>query len=197
MGIDTVFFDIGGVLCSGSYEGLIFKAAAEASGVSKEMAHEVVRNHWIPFALGLRTEREFWSGVRADLALPRSVDELVPLPYQRFALSREVYDIAAGLSDKTRVGVISNHSNEWSDYIISTYHLDQLFDPIIISSRVGLRKPGFGIYRLACERAGVFPDSAAFIDDQEENVAAARLLGMEGIVYENPEQLRAALARLP
>ena len=48
-------------------------------------------------------------------------------------------------------------------------------------SAVGVRKPAPAIYRLACERLGVVPEAALFIDDHEGNVAGARAVGMRAV----------------
>jgi epoxide hydrolase-like predicted phosphatase len=53
---------------------------------------------------------------------------------------------------------------------------------VIDSSEVGLRKPDPRIYELTCERVGVEPTAAVFLDDNVENVAAARALGIESVL---------------
>lgn len=60
---------------------------------------------------------------------------------------------------------------------------DELFDDIVDSSDVGVRKPDPEIYLLALERlGGIAPDRAVFLDDHEGNVEAAEALGITGIV---------------
>ncbi|SDQ61585.1 HAD-IA family hydrolase [Thermostaphylospora chromogena] len=66
-------------------------------------------------------------------------------------------------------------------------------DEIVNSSAVGVAKPDRRIYEIAAERAGVPPRRCVFIDDREENVAAARDLGMTAVLYRDPETVRAVL----
>ena len=58
---------------------------------------------------------------------------------------------------------------------------DELFDIVVISGEVGLRKPEPGIYLLACERIGARPEECVFADDFEVNAQGATAVGMLGI----------------
>ena len=46
------------------------------------------------------------------------------------------------------------------------------------------------------ERYSIKPEEAVFLDDREENIAAAKELGMQGIVFQNKAQADAELAKL-
>lgn len=60
--------------------------------------------------------------------------------------------------------------------------VDELFDAVVESWEVGVRKPNPAIYRLACERLGVAPERAVFLDDQPANAEGARAAGLRAIV---------------
>ena len=64
--------------------------------------------------------------------------------------------------------------------------VDDLFDVVVDSSKVGLRKPDARIYQLTCERLGVDPERCLFIDDLACNVDAAGALGMHTIQCMDP-----------
>ena len=72
--------------------------------------------------------------------------------------------------------------------------LRPLFDVFVESSVVGLRKPDLRIYEYACERLGVTPAEAVFLDDIGRNLKPARGLGMTTIKVEAPEAALAELA---
>lgn len=57
----------------------------------------------------------------------------------------------------------------------------ELFDVVIESSKVGIRKPNPEIYRIACREMAVEPDRAIFLDDLGINLKPARALGMTTI----------------
>ena len=74
--------------------------------------------------------------------------------------------------------------------------LRELFDDFVESSLVGMRKPDPRIYQLACERIGVAPAEAVFLDDIGRNLKTARELGMTTIKVEDPDTALAALEEL-
>lgn len=86
-------------------------------------------------------------------------------------------------------------SNSWGN----TYPrrlIDELFDAVVISGEVGLRKPDPRIYHLALDRVGVRPEQAVFVDDATPNTEAAEALGMHAIRHTDPAETRRRLAQL-
>jgi len=71
-----------------------------------------------------------------------------------------------------------------------------LFDVVVESRLEGVRKPDPAIYRLACERVGVQPAEAVFLDDLGINLKPARALGMHTIKVLDEEQAICDLARI-
>ncbi len=69
----------------------------------------------------------------------------------------------------------------------------RLFDVIIESSKEGMRKPDPRIYRMACERVGVAPETVVYLDDLGINLKPAREMGMTTIKVLNAEQAIAEL----
>jgi putative hydrolase of the HAD superfamily len=68
-----------------------------------------------------------------------------------------------------------------------------LFDVVVESSRVGVRKPDPAIYQLVCDALGVRPEEAVFVDDLGINLKPARAMGMHTIKFVDPEQALAEL----
>ena len=67
--------------------------------------------------------------------------------------------------------------------------VDELFDVVVDSSEVGMRKPNPAIYHHALEAlGGIPPDEAVFLDDSPGNVEGARRAGLHAILVETPEQ---------
>lgn len=82
---------------------------------------------------------------------------------------------AAGL----RTGLLSN---SWGlDYDRDGW--DTLFDAVVISGEVGLRKPDPAIYALAAQRLALPPEQIVFVDDLRPNVRAAVAAGMVGVQH--------------
>jgi putative hydrolase of the HAD superfamily len=71
-----------------------------------------------------------------------------------------------------------------------------LFDLVIESSKEGVRKPDPSFYRLACERLGIEPQRAVFLDDLGVNLKSARELGMTTIKVTNEAQALVDLSKV-
>jgi putative hydrolase of the HAD superfamily len=85
-----------------------------------------------------------------------------------------------------KTALLTNISREGEALFSTLFPVDELFDVVIDSSKVGLRKPDPEIYRLTCIRLGVRPERCLFIDDLLCNVEAASALGMETILCLDP-----------
>jgi epoxide hydrolase-like predicted phosphatase len=100
-----------------------------------------------------------------------------------------------------RTALVTNNAREFRERWARMLPLDELFDAVVDSSEVGVRKPDPAIYRLALARlGGLAPERAVFLDDFAGNVEAARALGMRGVlVGDDPgpalAELRALVAR--
>ena len=70
------------------------------------------------------------------------------------------------------------------------------FDFFAFSCDYGICKPSRGIYRDVLHRLGTPVEDVAFIDDRRENVRAAELMGVKGILWTGPEQAEARLKEL-
>lgn len=73
---------------------------------------------------------------------------------------------------------------------------DEVFDGVVISGEVGMRKPEEGIFRHALDLIGLEAHQCVFIDDIEANINAARRLGIHGIHHTEPAATLAELERL-
>jgi putative hydrolase of the HAD superfamily len=88
-------------------------------------------------------------------------------------------------------------TNNWvgADGGTGVDRLAELFDAVIESAVVGLRKPDPRIYALALERLGVAAPEVVFLDDIGRNLKPARALGMHTIKVDGEAQALADLAR--
>ena len=93
-----------------------------------------------------------------------------------------------------RLGLLTNNVKEFGEHWRTMFPLDELFEEVVDSSHVGMRKPERGIYELTCSRMNVQPTETIFVDDNLDNVEAARAYGMEAVHFgENPWDALAAI----
>jgi epoxide hydrolase-like predicted phosphatase len=78
-------------------------------------------------------------------------------------------------------------SNSWGlDYPREGW--DELFDVVVISGEVGMRKPEARIFQLVAEELGLPPQACAFVDDLAPNIRGAEAVGMVGVHHITPQQ---------
>jgi putative hydrolase of the HAD superfamily len=95
-----------------------------------------------------------------------------------------------------RLAILTNNVREWHDAWRRRLNVDELFELIVDSAFVGMRKPEPEIYALTLERLGLPAEACAFVDDVEVNVTAAREAGLQAIHFRDTEQAVAELDAL-
>lgn len=111
-------------------------------------------------------------------------------------LNRPVLEFIRARHQEYSFAIMSNISSDWITRELLSPEQQRLFDHIITSFEVGVAKPNRGIYQVAIERLGFDVQEIVCIDDAEENIATARKLGMNGIVYSTLTELRQSLTEL-
>lgn len=87
-------------------------------------------------------------------------------------------------------------SNSWGVGMYPPLLLDDLFDTVVISGRVGMRKPSPEIYLHAVRALGLHPADCVFVDDLSRNLAAAAELGMATVLHRDAAATVPRVARL-
>jgi 2-haloacid dehalogenase len=103
--------------------------------------------------------------------------------------------VAALRAAHTPLYAITNFSAEkWAEVRERFAFLAESFHDVVVSAHEQLIKPDPAIFRLCLERNGLSAGDCIFIDDSPHNVAAANALGIEGILFADPETLRRDLS---
>ena len=210
--IRAVISDFGGVLTSpliGS-----FAAFQDESGIPLESLGQAMQlvgerdgaNPLFELETGRMTEPEFLSRIGAALEelLGREV-HMHPFAERYFANlhpNDELIAFMAGLRDRgLRMAILTNNVKEWEPRWRAMLPVDDIFELVVDSGFVGMRKPDPEIYELTCSRLGVPAEACLFVDDIEINVDAARALGMTAVHFRENEQaiaeIEAALSATP
>jgi putative hydrolase of the HAD superfamily len=93
-----------------------------------------------------------------------------------------------------RTALLTNNVREWEPLWRSKLpEIDELFDVVVDSAFVGVRKPDPAIYELTLERLGVSANECVFVDDLQPNCETARALGMLAVRFESPGQAAPAI----
>jgi epoxide hydrolase-like predicted phosphatase len=181
-----LILDFGGVVTTDFYGAL--NAFSERAGLDRgafvRTLREVPEGRAALAAVesGQMPQREFEQamghllGLDDNGLLERALADLRPRP-EIIGLTRRAR--AQGI-------LVAALSNSWGtgDYDpYAGWDLDGLFDAVVISDRVGLRKPDPRIFRLTAEKLGLPPGDCLFVDDTEHNLPGARDLGMGTVFF--------------
>jgi putative hydrolase of the HAD superfamily len=113
------------------------------------------------------------------------------------APNEELFAYYRGLHERgLRLALLTNNVREWEPLWRRKLPVDDIFETVVDSAFVGMRKPEPEIYALTLARLDVPAEACVFVDDLEINVDAARELGMHGIVYRDTAQAVAQLDEL-
>ena len=188
MTIRAVYFDLGGVIVRTEFQTprqlLAQRLGLEYDGLIKLVFES---ESAVQASLGLISENEHWAAVTRRLHLPESETRLIHEEF--FAgdiIDLHLLDFMRVLRKTCKVGLISNAWSGLRSWIVSN-RFDDAFDAMTISAEAGVMKPDVRIYRIALDQLGVAPAESVFLDDFQENVAAARTLGMRAIHFVRPE----------
>lgn len=139
-------------------------------------------------------ERELAARLVTRSGGPVRADGLVSRMFRRFQYVPTMTNVvrqarAAGL----RTALLSN---SWSttDYVRDSW--DELFDAVVISGEVRMRKPEPQIYRHTADLVGCRPEQCVFVDDLPNNVRGAVEVGMVGVHHTSFETTRDELRAL-
>ena len=152
---------------------------------------------WHDALCGRMTMAAYWRAVGPSLGLttPPAIDAFRRRYYSDEAANQEVLAIVRGLHGCCRLAILSNHPPGLGCWL-RDWGIDRLFDVVYCSGDEGHVKPEPVVYQATLERLGVLADEAVFIDDTPGHVAAARALGIVGIVFTGARQLGQELKAL-
>ena len=194
MEISAVFFDVGGVLLTNGWDRHGRRQVIDQFGLDweefrdrhdfvaeyfetgrmtlDEYLHRTVFYRERPFA-----QTDFESAMKAaSEELPGSLDVV-----------RELHDRGIFLA------TLNNESRELNEHRIAEFGLRSLFNVFLSSCYLGVKKPDAPIYRMALELTQRSTGEVLFVDDRDLNIECAIDVGMHGIHFDSPEQLRQEL----
>jgi putative hydrolase of the HAD superfamily len=200
--VRAVISDFGGVLTSPLFES--FAAWQRQSGLSFErlgqaMADAAERNRLHPLyelEKGTITEAEFLGMLEAELDPGTSLSGMRDVYFEHLHPNPAMIGLMRELRGRgLRMALLTNNVREWEPHWRAKLpEIDEIFEVVVDSAFVGMRKPDREIYELTLERLGdVDPTECLFVDDVDVNCEAARSLGMRTVHYLDADQAIAAI----
>jgi putative hydrolase of the HAD superfamily len=200
--VEAVIWDFGGVLTSSPFEA--FARFESERGLPTDIirrtnANNHWENAWAKFEraeVDLETFDQLFAA--ESLALGAEVRGKDVLPLLSGDLRPDMVEALRIVGTKAKTGCITNNLpanaiGSASGRSLYVAEVMVLFDHIIESAKIGLRKPDPRIYRMMIEALGVDPKRCVYLDDLGVNLKPAREMGMTTIKVVNAPQAIAAL----
>ncbi|WP_339832874.1 HAD-IA family hydrolase [uncultured Parvibaculum sp.] len=198
--VEAVIWDFGGVLTTSPFEA--FARYERERGLPKDLIRNINasnpdNNAWALFERSECTLDEFdrlfaaEAQARGYKVPGRDIIELLSGD-----IRPEMVEALKRCKARAKVGCITNNVSAGEgagmarshDKAAAVQEIMSLFDHVIESSKVGIRKPDPRIYEMACNALGVSAASSVYLDDLGINLKPARALGMTTIKVVTPEQ---------
>lgn len=206
MVLRAVFFDFGGVILSSPFEAFAsyeVEAGLPDGSIRRINATDPHTNAWAHLERGDIGVDEFVPRFESEAAaLGLTVDGARVLHCLAGELRPAMVDAVRRCREQFVTGLLTNNIVSMDAEAMAASggggfaEVLGLFDVVVESSRVGVRKPERRFYEIACELAAVEPDEVVFLDDLGVNLKPARAMGMTTIKVDDPDTALAELATL-
>jgi 2-haloacid dehalogenase len=197
--IDTIIFDLGGVLIDWNPE-YVFRDLIPDPGKRQYFFDNICTHDWNveqdagrPLAEATQLLLDRWPEWETEIRAfyGRWEDMLGGPIHDTVELLRELRD-----RGEHRLLALTNWSAETFPVALERYEFLQWFEGIVVSGDEKTRKPFRDIYETLLNRYAVTPAKAVFIDDSLKNVEGAEATGIRGIHFQGAAPLRQALGEL-
>ena len=186
----TIIMDIGDVLATPSL--------SSSTSIPPTLLRTILTSStWGRYECGQLTEPECYRLIAEQHSLDfdevhRTITEEVR---ESITLNRPLFDFLRELKSELgtflRLYIMSNISQPDINFLFSKHAEDwEIFDGIVPSSQIGMKKPALGFYRRVFDNIGGNRKDIVFVDDKAENVLAARSFGVHGVVYSGLAEFR-------
>lgn len=193
----AVISDFGGVLTSPIMDG--FRAYQEEAGLTTEDLGRAMRQAMeehgghplFELEIGAISEQEFADRLQRHLDGRFDLARLREVYFEHLRPNGPMIDFMADLRRRgVRMALCTNNVREWEPlWRAKLPQIDEIFEVVVDSAIVGVRKPDPEILQLTVERlGGLEPEDCVLIDDLEINCESARALGMQAVRFADHEQ---------
>ncbi len=198
--IDTVIFDLGGVLVDWNPEYLYTKIFEGDTDKMKWFLNTVCTTVW---NMEQDAGRSFEEGSKLLIPVYPEYEKEIHAFYERWEemLKGEIYDTVLILNllkelNKVKLYALTNWSAETFPIAKQRFNFLKQFEGIVVSGEEKTRKPFAKIYEITLKRYGLSPEKCLFIDDSLANVIAAKSLNINALHFTNAVQLKSDLIQL-
>ena len=193
--IKVVFFDLGKVILKFDHENIIERLLSETPAAARrpDEMFRVLFDHddglCNLYDKGAISSRDFHGEIEDRFATGLSFEDFAPLWDDIFTEDEAVSRLIRRVREKRPVFLLSNVNELHWEFAVRAFPVLSELDGLVLSYKIGERKPDPGIFEAALLMSGAGPGEAVFIDDLDTNVLAASSHGIHGVVFKGAEPL--------
>ena len=194
----NIVFDLGGVVFDWRPDKIIHSVFTDAETQQRVKTEIFEHEDWVELDRGtISFEQAVVRGMsRTDLSRERMEELLNAVPLSLTPIQGTIDLIRSIQDSKNRFFVLSNMHTASIAYLDKHHQIWDLFEGVVISSRIQLVKPEIAIYEYLLREHKMKPSETVFIDDMSENLVAAASTGIQTIKFVDPVQCKQALIDL-
>jgi len=195
------------------FQGIVFDFGGVLWDMQWDVARELDRAHGLPRSSLFETlyRCAAWRDVERGIGEPaawreeahRALERLAgrPLPplheewHKAQAAIQQNLALVRALRPDYKLSILSNADVSLRHRLQHEIGIHDLFDDVVCSAEIGMAKPEPAVFHLAARRLGLSPAHCVFVDDWDQNIDAARAVGMHAVLHrvDKGDDLRAQL----
>jgi epoxide hydrolase-like predicted phosphatase len=191
-----IIFDFGGVFTRTRSRDVVLQRCEDRLSLSRGTLLSLLfaGEHWWSVSTGKISADDYWQRISEALGdqVPPDLEPFRHNPFAYEELNWTMVDLVRRLYRHYKIGLLSN-ATPYLEVVLEENGLTDLFDVIVNSARVGLRKPDPEIYGLTMARLRLEPQQCLFVDDKERNTKVAQALGMHAVIFRSAAALERQL----
>lgn len=191
--VKNIIFDIGDVLVHFTPDKAMSEIGIDSKKIPELMACTVMSPYWCELDRGVLKDEEIIEKMieikpELEADILRFFEEAGNLLVKKTEYADELIDMCKKMGYK--VFLLSNYPKKYFEmHIRNELDFAKRVDGKVVSAYEGVIKPDSRIYKILLERYGLIAKECIFVDDRAENVEAANRLGINGVLFENYENL--------
>lgn len=196
--IKNIIFDVGNVLVEYNPDGLMCRLGFDEETL-QAVNQAVFQNElWNESDRGVLSPEELLEAFIANNpAYEKEIRQVIDAVGDTISLMPYTVEWVKGLKERGyHLYILSNYAEYTYEKTSHKMEFLPYMDGVVFSYRCKLIKPEKEIYEYICKTYELKPEESVFLDDREDNVEAARNMGMHGIVFENYAQGSETLEQL-
>ena len=201
--VRTIFFDIGGVVVKAPMDDFL-NYGAEIYQCEARILEHVAAQALPDLERGKINSEQFWESVTKGLSEGGHGKSVPTWRFKGFwegilsdnlAIDRDFVDLVRRLKAHVRTAALTNVIEEHAK-VLARQNVYEHFNPVVLSCKLGARKPDLEAYQKAAEMVKTPPDRCLLVDDCPKNIEGAKKAGYRVFHYTNIDDLKRELYSL-